>query len=207
MTIAIGLATIVYVAVALGVFGTLTVAEVIEAGPTAIAVAAQPVLGDAGYWLMTITALFATAGATNAGLYPATGLSEELAATGQFPPVMGHRVRETLPVGLLVASVLIVILVVGHDLSAIASIGSAVALGIFALVTIGHLRIYRHTGARLSILIIAIATVLISLITFVFTTLIQEPASIVTLAIILVVSVILDVGWSRPRPEPVTEPA
>ena len=73
MTIAIGLATVIYVAVSIGVFGTLTVPEVIAAGPTAIAVAAQPVLGDAGYWLMTVTALFATAGATNSGLYPATG--------------------------------------------------------------------------------------------------------------------------------------
>ena len=48
MAIAIGLATVVYVAVALGVFGTLTVQQVIDSGPTAIAVAAQPVLGDAG---------------------------------------------------------------------------------------------------------------------------------------------------------------
>ncbi len=37
---------------------------------------------------MTVTALFATAGATNAGLYPAVGLSERLAETGQFPPLM-----------------------------------------------------------------------------------------------------------------------
>ena len=92
MTIAIGLAAIVYVGVALGVFGTLTVPEVIEAGPTAIAVAAKPTLGDVGFWMMTVTALFATAGATNAGLYPAAGLSEELARTGQFPTVMGRKV-------------------------------------------------------------------------------------------------------------------
>jgi len=38
---------------------------------TALAVAAEPVLGRAGYWLMSVTALFATAGATNSGLYPA----------------------------------------------------------------------------------------------------------------------------------------
>ncbi|HEX5012571.1 MAG TPA: APC family permease [Candidatus Limnocylindrales bacterium] len=207
MAIAIGLATVVYVAVALGVFGTLSVDEVIAAGPTAIAVAAKPVLGDVGYWLMTVTALFATAGATNAGLYPASGLSEELASTGQFPPVMGRRLREQLPVGLLVAAITVVILVLGHDLSAIASIGSAVALGIFCLVTIGHLRIYRKTGARLSLLVVALATAGIALITFVFTTLIQEPASIVTLAIILVIAFLLDLGWSRPRPEPVAEPA
>ena len=47
--------------------------QVIESGGTALAVAAQPVLGQAGYWLMTVTALFATSGATNAGLYPGRG--------------------------------------------------------------------------------------------------------------------------------------
>ena len=52
-------------------FGTLTVDEVVESGATAIAEAAEPVLGNAGFWLMTVTALFATTGATNAGLYPA----------------------------------------------------------------------------------------------------------------------------------------
>ena len=70
---------------ALGVFGTLTVDEVIASGGTALAVAAEPVLGSAGYWLMTVTALFATAGATNSGLYPAAGLAEQMAGAGQFP--------------------------------------------------------------------------------------------------------------------------
>ena len=207
ITIAIGLATVVYVAVALGVFGTLSVSEVIEAGPTAIAVAATPVLGDAGYWLMSLTALFATAGATNAGLYPAEGLSAELASTGQFPAVMGRRTFAGASVGLLVLAVAIVVLVVGYDLSAIASIGSAVALAIFCLVTIGHLRIRGDTGARLSILILALATASIALLTFVFTTLIQEPASIVTLVVILVISIALDLAFSRPHPEAVEQTA
>lgn len=199
MTIAIGLATVVYVAVALGVFGTLTVPEVIAAGPTAIAVAAQPVLGQAGYWMMTVTALFATSGATNAGLYPAEGLCDHLASTGQFPDVMGGRVAGRASVGLLVAAAGIVLLVVLFDLSSVASIGSAVALTIFGLVTLGHLRVYKDTGARLSLLALALATTGITLLTFVFTTLIQEPASIVTLVVILVVSLGLDLGWARVR--------
>ena len=131
-------------------FGTLTVPEVIAAGPTAIAVAAQPVLGQAGYWLMTVTALFATAGATNAGLYPATGLSDHLASTGQFPDLMARRIGGVAPAGLVIAAAGIILLVVLFDLSAVASIGSAVALGIFALVTIGHLRIRADTGANLA---------------------------------------------------------
>src|ERR687898_131959 len=90
--LALGIATVVYVAVALGVFGTLTVDEVIDSGGTALAVAAEPVLGSAGYWLMSVTALFATAGATNSGLYPAAGLGDGMAAVGQFPPAMRRRV-------------------------------------------------------------------------------------------------------------------
>ena len=150
MAIAIGIAAAIYIAVSLGVFGTLTVPEVIAAGPTAIAVAAQPVLGQAGYWLMTVTALFATAGATNAGLYPATGLSDHLASTGQFPDLMARRIGGVAPAGLVIAAAGIILLVVLFDLSAVASIGSAVALGIFALVTIGHLRIRADTGAHLA---------------------------------------------------------
>jgi len=200
MTIAIGLAALVYVGVSIGVFGTLTVPEVIEAGPTAIAVAAQPSLGDVGYWMMTVTALFATAGATNAGLYPAAGLSEELARSGQFPTAMGRRVGGRANVGLLIVAVAVALLAIGYDLSAIASIGSAVALLVFTLVSIGHLRIRSDTGANLWLLLLAIGTAGTSLLVFVFTTLIQEPASIVALIVILLVSIGLDLWWSARRP-------
>jgi amino acid transporter len=199
MYLALGIATIVYVAIALGVFGTLTVEKVISSGPTAIAVAAQPVLGRAGFWLMSVTALFATAGATNAGLYPAPGLCEHLASIGQFPPLLGRRLGGRVSVGLLVASAVIVGMVIGFDLSAIASIGSAVALMIFALVTVAHLRVYRETGAKAWVLVLALAVIGITLLTFLITTLADEPASIVTLLAILVLSVGLDIGWSRKR--------
>ena len=99
--LALGIATTIYVAVSLGVFGTLTVQEVIDSGGTALAVAAEPTLGRAGYWLMTVTALFATSGATNAGLYPAAGLCEEMAAKRQFPPALGRRVGGRVPTGIL----------------------------------------------------------------------------------------------------------
>ena len=61
MYLALGIATVIYVAIALGVFGTLTVEKVVSSGGTALAVAAEPALGRAGYWLMSVTALFATA--------------------------------------------------------------------------------------------------------------------------------------------------
>jgi amino acid transporter len=208
MAIAIGLATLIYVAVAIGVFGTLSVSEVIEAGPTAIALAAQPILGDLGYWLITVTALFATAGATNAGLYPAVGLSDHLVSTGQFPAIMSRRFGGRAPFGLLLLSVSVIVTVVLFDLSAVASVGSAVALVIFGLVSIGHLRIVRDTGAQLWLIVLAVVAVAITLITFTFTSLINEPLSILTLIAILVISVLLNLttASSRGKPSPANGP-
>ena len=188
MFIALGIATVIYVAIALGVFGTLTVEKVIASGGTALAVAAEPTLGKAGYWLMSVTALFATAGATNAGLYPAVGLSERLAETGQFPPLMARKLGGRASAGLLVEAVACLILAVVFKLDAIASIGSAVALLIFTLITAAHFRVRSQTRANPFILAVAIASAGVVLVTFVFTTLVHEPASMVTLAAILVLS-------------------
>ena len=199
MYLALSIATVIYVAIALGVFGTLTVEKVIASGGTALAVAAEPALGKAGYWLMTITALFATAGATNAGLYPAVGLCDRLAETGQFPPLMARKFGGRLSAGLLFQAVACLVLAVLFKLDAIASIGSAVALLIFTLITAAHFRIRSETGANVLLLALAIGAAAVVLITFIFTTLIHEPASIVTILAILVLGVALDVGWKRVR--------
>jgi len=197
--LALGIATVVYVAVALGVFGTLTVDEVIASGGTALAVAAEPALGSAGYWLMSVTALFATAGATNSGLYPAAGLGEQMAAVGQFPPVMGHRVGGRAPMGILVTATAAIVMAVFFDLNAIASIGSAVALVVFTLVTFGHFRIRHETGAQAWLLVLADLTTVAVLVAFAVTTLVNEPATAVALVAILLLSVVLDLVWKRRR--------
>jgi amino acid transporter len=200
--LALGIATVIYVTVALGVFGTLTVDEVIASGGTALAVAAEPVLGRAGYWLMTVTALFATAGATNSGLYPAAGLCEEMATSGQFPPALGRRVGGRAPTGILVTAVIAGILAIGFDLTAIASIGSAVALVVFAFVTAGHLRVRGETGASVALLVLAIVTTVVVLVAFAVTTLVDEPATAVALVVILLLSIVLDAVWKRARAGP-----
>ena len=196
--LALGIATTIYVAIALGVFGTLPVDEVIASGATAIAVAAQPILGDLGFWMMSITALFATAGATNAGLYPATGLSDELTSDGQFPPVMGARTGRVSN-GLLITALAAAIFVLAFDLSAVASIGSAIALVVFTLITVGHLRVRAETGAQAWLLVLGVLTSGIVLVTFAFTTLIEEPGTAVAIAVVLLFSIVIDFVWKQRR--------
>ena len=174
----------------------------IDSGGTALAVAAEPVLGRAGYWMMTITALFATSGATNAGLYPATGLCDQMAEVRQFPPVMARRVGSRLSVGLLVTSAASLVLAGFFTLNSIASIGSAVALLVFTLITAAHLRVRDETGANAVVLLVAIATTSVVLVSFAFTTLADEPGTAVAMVVIIVLSVALDFGWKQRRGAP-----
>jgi hypothetical protein len=146
---------------------------------------------------MTVTALFATAGATNAGLYPAPGLAEHMASIDQFPPTMKRYVGGRAAMGLVVTAGVAGVLALGFDLSSIASIGSTIALVVFTLVTAAHLKVRRETGARLGILLVALSGTVIVLVTFAFTTLIHEPATMVTLVVVVGLSVWLDVRWKR----------
>ena len=191
---ALAIATTIYVAVSLGVFGTLTADEVVEYGTTALAEAAKPTLGQAGYVLMVITALFSTTGAVNAGLYPSIGMTAHLASVGQFPPVFGRSVGR-FPVGLLVMAALAIALVVGFDLNKIASIGSAVALLVFSAVSIAHLRLFRGTGASAVVLVIGLIATLGTFVVFCTTTLVNEPATAFALVAIIVIAVVVDFWW------------
>ena len=197
MYLALGIATVIYVAVSLGVFGTLTVDEVISSGGTALAVAAEPTLGRAGYWLMTVTALFATTGATNSGLYPAAGLCEHMVGHGQFPPVMGRRFAGRAPAGLLLTALIAIVLAAGFDLSSIASIGSAIALMVFTLVSVAHVRARGETGANLAMLCLAIGSTVTVLVAFALTTLVDEPATAVAIVVIVAISIGIDLTTKR----------
>lgn len=200
MYLALGIATTVYLGVALGVFGTLSVEEVIASGGTAIAEAAKPTLGQAGYVLMVITALFSTTGATNSGLYPAVGLTEHLASTGQFPRALGTRLgSRRAPAGLLTTMGLTVVFVLFFNLDAIASLGSAVALLIFSMVTLAHLRVRSQTGARTWLLVLAAVLTLGTFVVFATTTLVDEPVTTAALVAILLLSVTLDLSWKAVR--------
>jgi len=199
MYLALGIATTVYVAVSLGVFGTLTADQVVAYGATALAEAAKPTLGQAGYVLMVITALFSTTGAVNASLYPAAGMTRYLAGVGQFPPVFGRTIGPRAPVGLVVAALLTIAMMLLLDLNAIASLGSAVALLVFSAVTISHFRTYKQTGAKLIILIIALIATLGTFVVFAATTLVDQPRTAVALVIIVLGATVLDLVWKRIR--------
>ena len=196
---ALGVTSITYVLIALGVFGTLTVTQVVGYGETAIAEAARPTLGDAGFTVMAIAALLSTAGATNATLYASGNLTGMLAEQGLFPAFFGPGSRLGPRAGLLITAGLVLVVANLVDLSAIASVGSAVALMIFLLVGAAGYRRRADTHSNPAIVILAIAVTAIVLGFFAVNTLQTAPETFGAIITLALLSVILDAIVRRGR--------
>ncbi len=193
---ALGITTVVYVLISLGVFGTLTVAEVIKFGETAIAEAARPALGDAGFTVMAIAALLSTAGATNATLYASSNLTGMLAQEELFPSFFGPGTRLGKHSGLLITGGLVLLVANLVDLSAIASVGSAVALVIFLLVGLAGYRRRADTGSNTAIVLLAISVTAIVLGFFAVDTAQNAPETFIAILAIGLLAVLLD-RWTQ----------
>jgi amino acid transporter len=214
MTLALGITSLVYVLIALGVFGTLTTTQVIGYGETAIAEAARPTLGDAGFTIMAIVALLSTAGCTNATLYASGNLTDQLAKAELFPEFFGETSRLGRHAGLLITSALVLIVANLVDLSAIASVGSAVSLMVFLLVGVAGWR--RRADTKSNPIIVALAIIIIAIVLgfFAVDTIQTAPETFTAIVVLTLVAVGLDAFVRRgqgqrpshrppsPRPSP-----
>ncbi|MGH2990410.1 MAG: APC family permease [Gaiellaceae bacterium] len=206
MYMALGVTAGLYLLISLGVFGTLTVDEVIGYGETAIAEAARPALGDTGFTVMAVAALLATASSVNATLYASSGLTAMLADVGQFPPVFGRGSRLGPNAGMLITAAIVLVVSNLVNLSAIASVGSACSLVIFLLVGAAGFRRRSGTGARGSIVLLGAAATAIVLVFFAVDTVRNSPETFTAIVAITLLAVVLDLIWKRMRPTP-PEPA
>jgi len=199
MYISISATTVLYVAVALGVFGALTVAQVVSYGPTAIAEAARPTLGEAGYVAMVIAALLATSSSVTATLYASSGLTSALAEVGQFPPMFGRDSRFGRHGGLLLTTAFTLLFVNVFDLGALVSIGSAVSLAVFVLVGVAGLRLHREIAARSWVIVGAILSSGAVLAVFTIDTLRDDRRAFWAIVGIVGLAAVVDSVWKRRR--------
>ena len=207
MYLSIGAATVLYVAVALGVFGVLTVTQVVDYGPTAIAEAARPALGDAGYVAMVIAALLATSSSVTATIYASSGLTSALAEVGQFPPIFGRRSRLGKHGGLILTTIFTLLFVNVFDLGALVSIGSAVSLGVFVLVGIAAYRLRREIGASPVIILAAILSSAVVLVVFTLDSVRADPRAFWAIVVIVGLAIVVDAVWRHIRQRDDVTPA
>ncbi|MEW6406467.1 MAG: APC family permease, partial [Chloroflexota bacterium] len=139
---------LIYVAVSVAVIGNLKVPAILAAKDYALAEAAKPFLGDFGFRLIAIGALFSTASAINATLFGAANVSYMIARDGELPRVFSWRLRQDATGGLFITAGLVIVFILFFDLSGIAMMGSGAFLLIYACVHAAHLRVLAETGGN-----------------------------------------------------------
>ncbi|MEJ2676837.1 MAG: amino acid permease, partial [Acidihalobacter sp.] len=139
---------LVYMGIAAAVLLHLGFGAIAAHRDNVLSAAAQQMLGHGGAVAIVVAALAATASAINATFYSSGRLTYLIAKYGELPEAFEHDIRNQPVEGLALFAVLALLLVNGVPLSAIAALGSAGFLLVFAAVNLANLRLARETGAR-----------------------------------------------------------
>lgn len=147
---------IIYIAVSITVIGNLSISEINASGDFALAQAAKPFLGNAGFKLISIAALFSTASAINATLFGAANVCYMVARDGELPPYFARTEWRNATGGLLITSALVILFILFFNLAGVTLMGSGAFLLIYAAVNAGHLRILSQTNAKKSLVMMSL---------------------------------------------------
>ncbi len=161
--VSIALVAMLYLIVSISVFGNLSMDTILAGKDSVLAQAAQPIFGNFGKILVTVTALIATASAINANLYSVTNVTYKLAKDGELPSVFGKPIAHSRE-GLLVSGVLIIVLSIFFNLGEVAAIGSIAILFVHFITHIGHFKIRKKTGVHTGVLGASILTTFMAMV-------------------------------------------
>jgi len=154
---------VIYIAVSVAVVGNLDVETMVRAKDYALAEAAKPFLGEFGFRLIAVAAVFSTASAINATLYGAANVSFMIAKDGELPEFFSLRTRPNATGGLFISAALVIAFILFFDLSAVAMMGSGAFLLVYACVHAAHLRLTAQTGGNPWIVRLALVSCLVML--------------------------------------------
>ncbi len=143
---------IFYILISLVTIGNLPLPDIIKAQENALAIAAKPFLGDFGFILITIGALFSISSALNATIYGGANIAYSLAKDGELPKVFERKLWFKSTEGLYITAGLGLLFALFFDLSAIASITSTVFTVIYIFVLISHIKVRKQFGGNIILL-------------------------------------------------------
>jgi len=187
----------IYIAVSTAVVGNLSLPEIIKAKDYALAEAAKPFLGLIGFKIMAVAALFSTSSAINATLYGGANVSYMIAKEGELPEFFERKVWGKGIEGLFITAGLVILFANLFDIGKIAMLGSASFLLIYTAVNIGHLRLYKETGANPVLIWLSILGSLSVFIVLIYYLLNHSILTIVILSIVLLLSFVVELIYRR----------
>jgi amino acid transporter len=186
-----------YLAVSLTVTGNLSDYEIEQSKDYALAEAAKPFLGQFGFRLIAIAALFSTASAINATLFGAANVCYMIARDGGLPAGLSRTEWRGATGGLVLTAVLVLAVMLSFDLSGIAMMGSAAFLLIYAAVNAGHLKVLKQTGASAPLVWLSLLTCLAMFVVLCAYIAREQPRALAALVAIAAASFLAEWAYRR----------
>ena len=153
---ALAIVAVVYVVISTAVVMLLDLTQHTDTVGHLLADAGQAAAGRIGFVAVSIAALLATASAVNATLFASANIGYDVAEKGEISRPLTRPVGRVGNMALLAAAICVIALVVFFPLSAVGQMTSLAFLLVYAAVSLGHLKLRAHTGARRGLLIGAI---------------------------------------------------
>ena len=144
----VGFVIILYIVIAVVTVGSIDAETIRNAKDYALAEAAKPALGHAGFIIVSASALLATFSAINATIYGNARLGFTLACDGELPGQMEKETWHRPVTGVSVTAILSLVLANSFKLESIAMLGSGGFLVIFAMVNLAGWKLHKETGAK-----------------------------------------------------------
>ena len=188
-----------YVLISIITVGSVPEEALMKAKDYALAIAAEPSLGHAGFVLVAAAALLSTFSAINATIYGNARLGYIIAKYGMLPKaLMDEDKRSGVPFkGVLYTTVLSLLLANSIDLTQIAIIGSAGFLLIFFIVNISAYRLHTTIGASRTVLMTSSILTLLALSTLLLHTYRTNPDAIMIFMGFIIISGIFELIYGR----------
>ncbi|EGV31357.1 amino acid permease-associated region [Thiorhodococcus drewsii AZ1] len=191
----VGFVIVLYILVAIVTVGSLPVDTIVEAKDYALAEAARPSLGQAGFVLIAIAAMLSTASAINATVYGAARLSYVIAKDGELPSILEKKTWGKPLDGLLITSGATLLIANLTELSSMSTMGSAGFLLIFAAVNGANLVLADDTRSSRLLSLIGIALCLGALGSLIWQTANDSPEQLWFLFAMVATAVFIELSF------------
>ena len=188
---------VLYVLIGIITVSTIPEEQLLSAKDYALAIAAKPALGQAGFVVIAIAALLATFSAINATIYGNARLGYVLAREGQLPEIFDKKVWNEPVMGVAVTAVISVLMANAINLKEIAIIGSASFLFIFALINASAFKLRKEIGGSRYIYIVAVLLSVTALMTLLINTFESNFRAIFVFVAFICVSVLFEMTYGK----------
>ncbi len=185
----------IYVLVSAVAVANLSYEDVQKYQDYALAIAAKPFLGQAGFVLIGIAALLSTASAINATLYGSARVSYLVAKFGALPKEITKNIWKHGTEGLLILAVLTVIFATTFNLENISIAGSLGFLIIFAGVNLANFKLAYYTDSNRWISFIAFLLCVVSIGVLFLYNLKTSPESLQSSLVVLVLTFLFELFY------------